>query len=224
MQEILTRPRAVHPAAQRMVGEQLAGRGISDERVLAAMSTLPRHMFMPVPVRDQAYEDHAVPIGFEQTISQPFIVGWMSEVLGLRGDERALEVGTGSGYQAAVLGLLAREVYTIERHAVLARRARWTLRALGIENVHVFIGDGSVGLPAHAPFDSILVAAAAPEVPDALVDQLAPGGRLVVPVGRGMAQALRLIRRTDRGVSVTDVGGCVFVPLVGRAGFPPTPR
>jgi len=204
-----------------MVDEQLAARGISDERVTAAMSTLPRHMFMPVPVRDEAYEDHAVPIGFGQTISQPFIVGWMSQVLALDGHERVLEVGTGSGYQAAVLGLLGREVYTIERHAVLARRARWTLRALGIENVHVFIGDGSLGLPAHAPYDAILVAAAAPEVPRALVDQLAPDGRLVVPVGRGLTQSLSLIRRTDRGLTFTDVGGCVFVPLVGEGGFTP---
>ncbi|MDB4967874.1 MAG: protein-L-isoaspartate O-methyltransferase, partial [Myxococcales bacterium] len=202
--DVLTRRRAVHPAAKRMVDEQLFARGIRDTRVLAAMSALPRHMFMPVPVRDEAYRDYAVPIGFDQTISQPFVVGWMSEALGLRGNERVLDVGTGSGYQAAVLGLLAREVYTIERHAVLARRARWTLRALGIDNVHVFIGDGSVGLPDHAPFDAILVAAAAPEVPAQLVAQLAPHGRLVVPVGRSATQSLRIIRRTDHGLTMTD--------------------
>jgi protein-L-isoaspartate(D-aspartate) O-methyltransferase len=214
-------PRAARPAAQRMVDEQLRARGIRDERLLAAMSSLPRHVFMPMPVRAQAYQDHAVPIGFQQTISQPFVVGWMTEALALRGDERVLEVGTGSGYQAALLGLLAREVFTIERMPVLARRARWTLRALGIDNVHVFIGDGSVGLAAHAPYDAILVAAAAPHVPDELVAQLALGGRLVVPVGRGAIQSLRLIRRTDDGLSTSDHGGVVFVPLVGERGFLP---
>ncbi len=203
-----------------MVDQQLRGHGVRDERVLTAMSSLPRHVFVPVPVRDQAYEDHAVPIGFGVTISQPLVVGWMTEALGLDGDERVLEVGTGSGYQAAVLGLLAREVYTIERVTVLARRARWTLRALGLDNVHVFIGDGSVGLPAHAPYDAILVTAAAPAVPPELLAQLAPGGRLVVPVGRGAIQSLRVIRRDDEGkLSTTDQGGVVFVPLVGERGF-----
>jgi len=204
-----------------MVDEQLRGHGIHDERVLAAMSSLPRHIFVPMPVREQAYEDHAVPIGFHQTISQPFVVAWMTEALGLRGDEKVLEVGTGSGYQAAVLGLLGREVYTIDRVAVLARRARWTLRALGIGNVHVFVGDGSVGLPVHAPYDAILVAAAAPAVPDELIAQLAPGGRMVVPVGRGAIQSLRLIQRTDDGLRVSDRGGVVFVPLVGERGVVP---
>jgi protein-L-isoaspartate(D-aspartate) O-methyltransferase len=205
-----------------MVDEQLRGRGIRDERVLAAMATVPRHVFVPVPVRDQAYGDHAVPIGFQQTISQPFVVGWMTEALALRGNERVLEVGTGSGYQAALLGLLAREVFTVERVAILARRARWTLRALGFGNVHVFIGDGSVGLAGHAPYDAILVTAAAPEVPDELVAQLAPGGRMVVPVGRGAIQSLRLIRRSDDDrLTTTDYGGVVFVPLVGERGLPP---
>ena len=135
-----------HPAAERMVAQQLRARGLGDERVLAAMASLPRHMFVPAPMRALAYEDHAVPIGFEVTISQPFVVGWMTEALHLRGHERVLEIGTGSGYQAAVLARLAREVYTIERVAVLARRARWILRALGFRNVHVFVGDGSIGL------------------------------------------------------------------------------
>jgi protein-L-isoaspartate(D-aspartate) O-methyltransferase len=203
-----------------MVDEQLRRRGIGDERVLAAMATLPRHLFMPVPVRAQAYEDHAVAIGFDVTISQPFVVAWMTEALGLAGDERVLEVGTGSGYQAALLGLLAREVCTIERVPVLARRARWTLRALGIDNVHVFIGDGSLGLPAHAPYDAILVTAAAPEVPDELLAQLAPGGRLVAPVGRGAIQSLRVARRAADGTLTTsDRGAVVFVPLVGERGF-----
>jgi len=208
------------PAAKRMVDEQLRARGLEDERVLEAMTTLPRHMFVPAPVRQQAYEDHAVPIGFDVTISQPFVVGWMTDALDLRGDERVLEVGTGSGYQAAVLARLAREVFTIERVPVLARRARWVLRALGLDNVHVFVGDGSLGLPQHAPYDAILVTAAAPSVPDELLDQLAPGGRLVAPVGGAMLQSLRLIRRSDDGeLAVSDRGGVVFVPLVGARGY-----
>ena len=203
-----------------MVDQQLRARGLDDERVLAAMSSLPRHMFVPPPMREQAYEDHAVPIGFDVTISQPFVVGWMTDALDLRGDERVLEVGTGSGYQAAVLGRLAREVYSIERLPVLARRARWVLRALGLDNVHVFVGDGSLGLPQHAPYDAILVTAAAPSVPDELLDQLAPGGRLVAPVGGAMLQSLRLIRRSDDGeLAVSDRGGVVFVPLVGARGY-----
>jgi protein-L-isoaspartate(D-aspartate) O-methyltransferase len=204
-----------------MVDEQLRARGLDDERVLAAMASLPRHMFVPAPVRRQAYEDHAVPIGFNVTISQPFVVGWMTEALELRGGERVLEVGTGSGYQAAVLGRLAREVYTIERVPVLARRAQWVLGALGLDNVHVFVGDGSVGLAAHAPYDAILVTAAAPSVPEELIAQLSPGGRLVAPVGRTAIQSLRVIRRADDGsLTSTDRGGVVFVPLVGERGFP----
>ena len=203
-----------------MVDEQLRGRGIRDERVLAAMATVPRHVFIPTPVRTQAYEDHAVPIGFGVTISQPFVVAWMTEALALDGDERVLEVGTGSGYQAAVLARLAREVFTIERVPVLARRARFALRVLGLDNVHIFVGDGSVGLPVHAPYDAIIVTAAAPSVPGELVEQLAPGGRLVVPVGAAAIQSLRVVRRDDEGkLSITDRGGVVFVPLVGERGF-----
>jgi protein-L-isoaspartate(D-aspartate) O-methyltransferase len=203
-----------------MVDWQVRARGIADERVLDAMSRLPRHMFVPVPVRPQAYEDHAVPIGFDVTISQPFVVGWMTEALGLDGHERVLEIGTGSGYQAALLGLLAREVYSVERVPILARRARWVLRALGIHNVHVLVGDGSIGLPEHAPYDAILVTAAAPDVPPELIEQLAPGGRMVVPVGRGSIQSLRTVdKRADGKLSITDRGGVVFVPLVGERGF-----
>jgi len=204
-----------------MVDEQLRARGLDDERVLAAIASLPRPVFVPTPVRGQAYEDHAVPIGFEVTISQPFVVGWMTEALALDGSERVLEVGTGSGYQAAVLGRLAREVYTIERVPVLARRARWVLRALGLDNVHVFVGDGSVGLAGHAPYDAILVTAAAPSVPEGLIAQLSPGGRSVAPVGRTAIQSLRVIRRAyDGSLTSTDRGGVVFVPLVGARGFP----
>jgi protein-L-isoaspartate(D-aspartate) O-methyltransferase len=208
------------PAAERMVEAQLRPRGITDERVLAAMASLPRHAFLPMPVRDQAYEDHAVPIGFDVTMSQPFVVAWMTEALALEGDERVLEVGTGSGYQAALLGRLAREVYTIERVPVLARRARFTLKALGIDNVHVFVGDGSLGLPLHAPYDGILVTAAAPSVPNELLAQLGRGGRLVVPVGGAGIQSLRLVQRDEDGqLTIADRGGVVFVPLVGERGF-----
>ena len=209
-----------------MVATQLRARGVGDDRVLRVMASLPRHAFLPVPVRAQAYEDHAVPIGFDVTMSQPFVVGWMTEALALRGHERVLEVGTGSGYQAAILGRLAREVYTIERVPVLARRARWILRALGIDNVHVFVGDGSLGLPAHAPYDAILVTAAAPSVAEEWLAQLARGGRLVVPVGGGAIQSLRVIRRdADGNLSFADHGGVVFVPLVGERGFRlPGPR
>ena len=199
---------------------QIRERGIRDERVLAAMAALPRHAFLPMPVRAQAYEDHAVPIGFDVTMSQPFVVGWMTEALMLDGTERVLEIGTGSGYQAALLGRLAREVFTIERIPVLARRARWTMRALGISNVHIFVGDGSVGLAVHAPYDAIVVTAAAPAVPEELLAQLARGGRMVLPVGGGAVQTLRVVRRDDDGqVSIVDRGGVVFVPLVGERGF-----
>jgi protein-L-isoaspartate(D-aspartate) O-methyltransferase len=203
-----------------MVDEQLRSRGIGDERVLAAMASLPRHVFVPLPMREQAYQDHAVPIGFDVTISQPYVVAWMTEALALDDGARVLEIGTGSGYQAAVLARIAREIYTVERVPVLARRARFVLRVLGLDNVHVVIGDGSVGLPQHAPYDAIVVTAAAPHVPDELLAQLAPGGRLVVPVGSGPIQSLRVIRRRDDGqLSVTDRGGVVFVPLVGQRGF-----
>jgi len=218
MTDLLER-RAVRPAAERMVALQLRARGLGDDRVLAAMSALPRHMFIPVPVRSQAYEDHAVPIGFDVTISQPFVVGWMSEALALDGSERVLEVGTGSGYQAAVLGMLARDVFTVERIPVLARRARWTLRALGVDNVHVFVGDGSLGLPEHGPYDAIVVAAAAPSMPGSLYEEVRVRGRLVVPVGGPAGQRLEVIVRSPEGPAVSKSVPCRFVPLVGAEGF-----
>ena len=203
-----------------MVEVQVAARGIRDARVLAAMATLPRHMFVPAPMRPFAYEDRPLPIGFQQTISQPFVVGWMTEALELQGDERVLEVGTGSGYQAALLSRLTREVFTVERIPELARRARWLLNALGCDNVHVVDGDGSVGLPNEAPYDCILVAAATPAIPDELMAQLGPRGRLVAPVGSDTLQSLRVVKRTARGgISVSRRGGCIFVPLLGARGF-----
>jgi protein-L-isoaspartate(D-aspartate) O-methyltransferase len=209
-------------AAERMVEEQLIGRGITDFAVLQAMTTIPRHMFVPSPIRAHAYEDRPLPIGFRQTISQPLMVGAMTQALALEGHERVLDVGTGSGYQAAVLSRLAREVYSVERVPALARRAQWVLRALGFDNVHVLVGDGSLGLPQHAPYDAIVVAAAAPRVPDELIAQLAPRGRLAIPVGDGEHQILRLIERTDGGIEMRDHGRCIFVPLVGDRGFPAT--
>ena len=203
-----------------MVEEQLIGRGITQPRVLHAMATIPRHMFVPVPMRALAYDDRALPIGFRQTISQPLMVAWMTQALQLDGDERVLEVGTGSGYHAAVLSRLVREVVSVERVAVLARRANWTLHALGFDNVHVVVGDGSIGLPDCAPYDAIVVAAAAPSVPAELIAQLAPHGRLVLPVGVAELQILRLVERTDSGIETHDEGRCVFVPLVGDRGFP----
>src|SRR3972149_378418 len=168
---------------ERMVDEQLGGRDISDRRVLEAMRFVPRHRFVPQDAAELAYLDAPLPIGYRQTISQPYIVALMSQLLRLRGDETVLEVGTGSGYQAAVLGRLARRVYTVERIPELAESAKRALAGLELDNVEVCVADGSAGLPEAAPFDGILVAAAAPKAPRPLLDQLAEGGRLVVPVG-----------------------------------------
>jgi protein-L-isoaspartate(D-aspartate) O-methyltransferase len=203
-----------------MVVEQLERRGIRDRRVLDVMEELPRERFVPGLARDRAYADHPLSIGFGVTISQPYMVALMTEALGLQGSERILEIGTGSGYQAAILGRLAREVYSIERVPQLAEAARAVLAELGLTNVHVLIGDGSVGWPVYAPYDGILVTAAAPEVPRELVAQLAPGGRLVVPVGTRDLQCLRVVTRHD-GTTDEPTAACVFVPLIGERGFEP---
>lgn len=181
-----------------MVQRDIAGRGVRDERVLAAMAAVPRELFVPEGLAERAYDDAPLPIESGQTISQPFIVAWMAELLELRGDERVLEVGAGSGYAAAVLGLLAREVHTIERHAGLAASAEARLAKLGFTNVRVHVGDGSLGLRQHAPFNAILVSAgAARRVPGPLLDELAIGGRLVAPVGGLVHQTLVRVRRRD---------------------------
>jgi protein-L-isoaspartate(D-aspartate) O-methyltransferase len=203
-------------AREEMVARQLSGRGISDPRVLAAMGRVRRHCFVPEPLRDDAYADHPLPIGEGQTISQPFMVARMTELLGLLGSERVLEIGTGSGYQAAVLAELADEVYTIEYIAALAERARQTLEALGYERVHARTGDGTLGWPEAAPFDRIVVTAAAPAVPPPLFAQLAEGGRMVVPVGTLLGQVLQVVERRAGAMRVTEDTGCVFVRLVGR--------
>ncbi|HZT46261.1 MAG TPA: protein-L-isoaspartate(D-aspartate) O-methyltransferase [Gaiellaceae bacterium] len=206
-------------ARRRMVEEQLRGRDVEDERVLAAMGRVPRELFVPEAYRARAYEDAALPIGGGQTISQPYMVARICEALALRGGERVLDVGTGSGYQAAVLAELAAEVYTIERIAALADTARAALAAAGYDRVRVHVGDGTLGLPDHAPFAAIAVAAAAPDVPPSLYEQLEPGGRLVIPVGGRAGQELQLVVRSPEGPAVLRSVPCRFVPLVGAEGF-----
>jgi protein-L-isoaspartate(D-aspartate) O-methyltransferase len=202
-----------------MVERQLRGRDIVDERVLEAMERVPRELFVPEELRDRAFDDAALPIGAGQTISQPYMVARIAEELGLDGDEQVLDVGTGSGYQAAVLAELADDVHTIERIPELAELARANLVAAGYDNVVVHVGDGSRGLPEHAPYDAIAVAAAAPSFPQALYDQLRTGGRLVVPVGGRRGQRLEVVVRSPEGPAVIRSVPCRFVPLVGEEGF-----
>jgi protein-L-isoaspartate(D-aspartate) O-methyltransferase len=209
----------VPPERSRMVEHQLRGRDIVDKRVLEAMERVPRELFVPDDLKDRAFDDAALPIGEGQTISQPYMVARIAEELGLDGDERVLDVGTGSGYQAAVLAELADEVHTIERIPELAEQARANLAAAGYENVAVYVGDGSRGLPEHAPYDAIAVAAAAPTFPQALYDQLRTGGRLVVPVGGRRGQRLEVVVRSPEGPAVIRSVPCRFVPLVGEEGF-----
>lgn len=202
-----------------MVNDQLRGRGISDERVLSVMALVPRHEFAAREYRDQAYEDHPVPIGEGQTLSQPYIVAVMLQALAIKGSEKVLEIGTGSGYQTALLAGLARQVYSIERHASLAKSAGEVLQRLGYNNVMVAVGDGSEGLPERAPFDAIIVSAAAPRIPSALFEQLRDGGRMIVPVGPAYAQQLQLVRKQKGEAVVEILEGCRFVPLIGGQGY-----
>jgi protein-L-isoaspartate(D-aspartate) O-methyltransferase len=218
--------KAYNQQRAEMVSRQLRGRGIRDQRVLQAMLEVPRHEFVAPEFRHQAYDDRPLPIGAGQTISQPYMVAIMTESLGLRGHEKVLEIGTGSGYQAAVLARLAARVYTIERERELVDTARGILGRLAeaglleLSRLELIEGDGTEGYAAAAPYDGILVAAAAPSVPRALEEQLAEGGRLVIPVGNLDYQQLRLIRRVSGQLAASVVNECRFVPLVGRHGWP----
>lgn len=218
-------PADVDSARRRMVDVQIAQRGIRDPCVLRAMATVPRHLFVPASSRPAAYDDHPLPIGFGQTISQPYVVAAMTEALRLSGRERVLEIGTGSGYQAAVLATCAREVFSIEIHPDLAKEAAGRLHALGY-GVRVREGDGRLGWPEHAPFDAIIITAAAPEVPPALTEQLAEGGILVMPRGAsdGPQVLVRGVRR-EGALETTELFSVAFVPLVGSDAVqrPPSP-
>ena len=206
---------------ERMVEEQLVRRGITDERVLAAMRRLPRQRFVQEALRERAYGDHPLPIGEEQTISQPYIVALMSSLLELSGREKVLEVGTGSGYQAAVLGVLARRVCSIERLPRLAERARATLESLGLDNVWIRVGNGTLGWPDEAPFDRIVVTAGGPAVPPPLFQQLAEGGRMVLPIGAVDSQTLTVVDNVGGQMRTHPHGGCKFVRLVGKYAWEP---
>ncbi len=206
----------------RMVDSQLRSRGIRDERVLKAMEKIPRHLFVDEGLRDQAYSDGPLPIGENQTISQPYIVALMTEALALTGRDKVLEIGTGSGYQTAVLAELAERVLSIERIAFLATRARKLIESLNYFNVAIRVGDGTLGWQDEAPFDGILVTAGSPDIPRTFVEQLAVGGRLVIPVGdRNSQQLIRVIRRSEdiRDLKKEDFGGCRFVNLIGEYGW-----
>lgn len=202
-----------------MVETQLIPRGIKDKRVLDAVKKVPRHLFVDEAFYGQAYGDFPLPIGEEQTISQPFMVAVMTEALELKGDERVLELGTGSGYQTAILAELCHKVFSIERISPLAGRARKVLDKLGYGNVLVRIGDGTLGWKEEAPFDAIIVTAGAPEIPQPLTEQLKIGGRLVIPVGGEFMQSLIRVRKTEKGIEKEDMGGCRFVKLIGEHGW-----
>ena len=204
---------------KRMVDEQLIPRGIKDSRVLEVLGKVERHRFVPEISRSSAYADHPLPIGDNQTISQPYIVALMTESLQLTGKERVLEIGTGSGYQAAVLAELAGEIYSVERIGTLANKAQDLLISLGVANVHIKVGDGTLGWPEEAPFDRIIITAASPIVPQPLLYQLKDGGKLLLPLGETYSQVLTLIEKKKDKFEHTDICACVFVPLVGKYGW-----
>ena len=202
-----------------MVEKQLEPRGVKDIRVLDVMREVPRHLFVREELQERAYDDCALPISEGQTISQPYMVACMTELLELQGDEKVLEIGTGSGYQSAVLSRLAREIYTVERIRSIASNAESLLQSLGYDNVHVIVSDGTLGLFEHAPFDCILVTAGAPNIPQQYIDQLVLGGRLVIPVGDRYSQVLYKITKTESGTEKKISTGCIFVPLIGKEGW-----
>ncbi len=206
-------------ARLKMVEDQIVSMGIKDPGVIAAMKKVPRHLFVEEALQGQAYSDHPLPIGEKQTISQPYMVGLMSEALQLKKNERVLEIGTGSGYQAAVLGELVEKVFSIERIRSLAIRARQLLYELGYFNVEIKIFDGTYGWTEESPFDAIVVTAGSPDIPYPLIDQLAVGGRLVIPVGNTYAQDLMRVTKTAEGIKKENLGGCRFVKLIGKYGW-----
>lgn len=205
----------------RMVEEQLKARGLADERLLAAFRKVPRHVFVPQELQQQAYTDHPLPIGSGQTISQPYMVALMTSRLQLQGHERVLEIGSGSGYQSAILAELALEVFSVERLPELLRSASERLIALGYLNVHLTTGNGSLGWPEHAPYEAIIVTAAAPDVPAPLLEQLTDPGRMVLPIGPQDTQMLVEAEKRHGAVSQREIASCVFVPLCGQYGWPP---
>jgi protein-L-isoaspartate(D-aspartate) O-methyltransferase len=212
---------AISLEAQRaaMIEHQLRRRGIRDERVLAVMSKVPREEFVAPQDRAAAYADHPIGIGEQQTTSQPYMIAAMLQAAEIKPEDRVLEIGAGSGYQTALMAELAREVFAVERYSSLADSARERLHSMGYTNVTVVAGDGSLGLPQSAPFDAIIVAAAAPYIPQPLQDQLALGGRLVIPVGEAQHQILQLVRKGPDGIAITSLEPCRFVPLIGEQGF-----
>ena len=206
-------------ARLKMVEEQITARGIKDAKLIAAIKKIPRHLFVEEALQNQAYTDHPLPIGEKQTISQPYMAALMTEALLLTGEERVLEIGTGSGYQTAILAELSEKVFSIERIRPLAIRARKLLYELGYFNVEIKIFDGTFGWMEESPFDAILVTAGSPDIPQPLIDQLTTGGRLVIPVGDAFVQDLFRVTKTEAGVKKEDLGGCRFVKLIGKYGW-----
>jgi protein-L-isoaspartate(D-aspartate) O-methyltransferase len=202
-----------------MVDEQLIGRGISDKRVLEAFRKVPRHEFVPLNLRTSAYSDYPLPIGSGQTISQPYMVALMTECLGLKGTEKILEIGTGSGYQLAILAELCSEVYSVERFDELAQDSKEVLTRLGYNNFNIKVGDGTLGWEKFAPYDGIIVTAGAPGIPESLVAQVDDGGRVVIPIGSEFSQVLTVAEKKGKAIDARPVCGCMFVPLVGKEGW-----
>lgn len=211
--------RSRDPRRKKMVRRQLAARGITDRRVLAAMAAIPRERFVPLHLFDKAYDDGPLPVGYDQTISQPYIVALMTQEAGISRRSKVLEVGTGTGYHTAILAMLADHVWSIERLKDLSSGARQRLELLGILNVTLLVGDGALGYPEAAPFDAIVVAAAAPSPPKPLLDQLAPGGRMVIPIGDLALQEMVIVERSESGYRERHAGPCRFVPLVSAEAF-----
>ncbi len=204
---------------ERMVEEDIVKRGVKDTRVIQAMKKVPRHLFIDKTYYHQAYNDYPLPIGQNQTISQPYMVASMTELLELKGDERVLEIGTGSGYQTAILALLCSKVYSVERISELTKKARLTLKQLGFSNINLIVRDGSLGWPEFAPYNGIIVTAGAPEIPNALIEQLANNGRMVIPVGNEACQTLNYVEKHKGRIYRKEFFGCAFVPLVGKGGW-----